>query len=108
MGESYWPGLRGVVDVFLNLVSESGGMGRQAMKVSLSGSLRQLRCMEYSSGRERSSEAVASWRSCSVISKMDLCRCSEVKGCLIYWIFHPFMVGCYVGYAIWYEENSIC
>jgi hypothetical protein len=36
-------------------------MGRQAMKVSLSASVRQLRCMAYSSGRVSGSDAVASW-----------------------------------------------
>jgi hypothetical protein len=35
--------------------------GRQVMKVSLSASWRQLRCMEYSSSRDNGSEAVASW-----------------------------------------------
>ena len=35
--------------------------GKQMMKVSLSGSCRQLRCMAYSSCRVRGSEAVA-WR----------------------------------------------
>jgi hypothetical protein len=36
-------------------------MGRHAMKVSLSGSVRQLRCIAYSSGRVSGSDAVASW-----------------------------------------------
>ena len=64
----------------------SGGMGRQAMKVSLSGSVRQLRCMEYSSARERASEAVASWRFCYMISKTDFHggAFEGEKGCSIY------------------------
>jgi hypothetical protein len=36
-----------------------GGRGRQAMNVSLSGSLRQVRCIAYSSSNERGSDAVA-------------------------------------------------
>lgn len=63
---SNWPGVRGPgagagdLDV---LDEEVGGRerGRQAMNVSLSASVRQLRCIAYSSSRVRGSEAVSAW-----------------------------------------------
>lgn len=55
----------GVSAVFGLSGFEEGGSGRQMMKVSLSRSSRHDFCIEYSSGRERGSEAVRDWISCS-------------------------------------------
>lgn len=46
--------------------------GRQAMKVNLSASWRQLRCMAYSSSRLSGSEAVASWISWAFVNMIPL------------------------------------
>jgi hypothetical protein len=57
---SIWDGASSFPGV---IVVEVGEGGRQAIKVSLSGSWRQERCMEYSSVRLRGSDAVSFWSS---------------------------------------------
>lgn len=47
------------------------GGGRQAMKVSLSESVRQDCCMAYSSGRVSGSLAVRAWRSFVVLDLLS-------------------------------------
>lgn len=64
------------------------------MKVSLSWSFRQLRCMAYSSERERGSEAVSAWICCRLFS-----WCGKGVGSgdgRTYFILHPLVVGWYV------------
>jgi hypothetical protein len=60
MSPSIWGAASSCFGVMVVGVDEGG---RQAMKVSLSESWRQDRCMSYSSGRLRGSEAVSSWSS---------------------------------------------
>lgn len=59
--------------------------GRQAMKVSLSGSWRQDRCMSYSSGRLRGSEAVRAWSSFFFLACLYTVLKMEVKMMIRRW-----------------------
>jgi len=68
------------------------------MKVSLSASERQLACMAYSSSRDSGSEAVASWIAYSEVRFGFLCSNEEIGS--KYWIFHPFVIGWYVGLLV--------
>ncbi len=75
------------------------------MKVSLSGSERQLRCMAYSSGRLSGSDAVASCISCGfgLILMFPLFFESHV-----YFILHPGVVRRHVMVFIWDEKDVGC
>ena len=60
VGVSNSPGVR-VSDGIAGVDGVVDERGKQAMNVSLSASVRQLRCMAYSSSRVRGSEAVSAW-----------------------------------------------
>lgn len=97
--------VKGEVEVAASLYGGTGiSIGRQRIKVNLSGSKRQLRCMAYSSSSVSGSEAVASWISCIGFRIYFFAYLAAlVVGTDL--VLHPFMVAGDVPRRVWNQED---